>query len=182
MLDYENYPIIAAIRSENDLSAALNSNVQTIFMLNSNIMSIENITEKVHKVGKLIYFHMDFVDGLSKDSAGVRYLATKNIDGIISTRNNIISSAKEYGISCVQRCFMIDSRSVDTAIESVKQSHADMLEIMPALAYKSISKIKKNLRIPIIAGGLIEKKDEIYSALSAGASMVSTGAADLWNE
>ena len=77
---------------------------------------------------------------------------------------------------------MIDSRSVDTAIESVKQSHADMLEIMPALAYKSISKIKKNLRIPIIAGGLIEKKDEIYSALSAGASMVSTGAADLWNE
>ena len=182
MLDYENYPIIAAIRSEDNLDLALASDVQTIFMLSSNIMTVENISRRVHDSGKLVYFHIDFVDGLSKDNAGVRYIATKNIDGIISTRVGIISAAKEYGISCIQRCFMIDSRSVDTAIDSLRQSHADMVEIMPALAYKSISKIKQSLNIPIIAGGLIEHKDEIYHALNAGASMISTGAPDLWND
>ena len=34
--------------------------------------------------------------------------------------------------------------------------------------------------IPVIAGGLIETKEEIYKALSAGAAAVSTGARELW--
>ena len=39
------------------------------------------------------------------------------IDGIISTRSNIIAVANDCGLSTVQRFFMIDSRSVDTALE-----------------------------------------------------------------
>ena len=48
------------------------------------------------------------------------------------------------------------------------------------MAYKTITKIKNNTGIPIIAGGLVEKKEEIYAAINAGASGVSTGAVDLW--
>ena len=182
MLDYENYPIIAAVKSEADLTSALTCEVQTVFLLSSNILTLEDYIDKAHKAGKLLYVHMDFVDGLSKDAAGVRYLATKGIDGIISTRSNIVSAAAECGISSVQRFFMIDSRSVDTALESLRTSKADMVEIMPALAYKSIARIKANIKIPIIAGGLIEYKDEIFNALNAGASMISTGKTELWNE
>lgn len=181
MLDYENYPIIAAVKSEADLTSALTCEVQTVFLLSSNILTLEDYIDKAHKAGKLLYVHMDFVDGLSKDAAGVRYLATKGIDGIISTRSNIVSAATECGVSSVQRFFMIDSRSVDTALESLRTSKADMVEIMPALAYKSIARIKASIKIPIIAGGLIEHKDEIFNALNAGASMVSTGKTDLWN-
>ena len=57
-----------------------------------------------------------------------------------------------------------------------------MIEIMPALAYQSIKRIREKSNIPIIAGGLIEYKEEIFSALGAGASMVSTGKQELWNE
>ena len=181
MLDYENYPIIAAVKSEADLTSALTCEVQTVFLLSSNILTLEAYIDKAHKAGKLLYIHMDFVDGLSKDAAGVRYLATKGIDGIISTRSNIVSAAAECGVSSVHRFFMIDSRSVDTALESLRTSKADMVEIMPALAYKSIARIKASIKIPIIAGGLIEHKDEIFNALNAGASMVSTGKTDLWN-
>lgn len=182
MLDYENYPIIAAVKSHEDFEAAVLSEVETIFLLSSNIIEIESIAARAHECGKILFIHMDFVDGLSKDSAGVRYLSTKGIDGIISTRSNIISAAHDSGIYCIQRFFMIDSRSVDTALETLKQSKADMIEIMPAIAYKSISKIKKSIHIPIIAGGLIETRDEIYKALGAGASMISTGCQDLWND
>jgi len=69
---------------------------------------------------------------------------------------------------------------VDTALESMRASRPDMIEIMPAVAYKTITKIKNNTGIPIIAGGLVEKKEEIYAAINAGASGVSTGAVDLW--
>ena len=182
MLDFENYPIIAAVKTPTDFDAALASEVQAIFMLSSNIMEIDTLSQRAHDKGKLLYIHMDFADGLSKDAAGVSYLATKAIDGIISTRSHIIAAAREAGLSSVQRFFMIDSRSVDTALDSLRQSKPDMVEIMPALAYKSIARIKRNVHIPIIAGGLIEYKEEIFQALGAGASMISTGKQELWNE
>ena len=182
MLDFENYPIIAAVKTEEDFDVAVCSEVQTIFLLSSNILTVEKLAKKAHGNGKILYVHMDFVDGLSKDAAGVRYLATKKIDGIISTRSNIISAAADCGISSVQRFFMIDSRSVDTALETLRSSKADMVEIMPAIAYKSIGKIKANINIPIIAGGLIEHKDEVFQALNSGAAMISTGKKEIWNE
>ncbi len=182
MLDYENYPVIAAVKSDADLEAALSSEVQAVFLLSADILTIGAKAEAAHKSEKLIYVHMDFVDGLSNDAAGVRYLATKGVDGIISTRSGIISVARDCGLSTVQRFFMIDTRSVDTALEAMRASRADMVEIMPAIAYKAISRIKENSLIPIIAGGLIEHKEEIFSALRAGAAMVSTGKRELWNE
>ena len=182
MLDFENYPIIAAVKSDADFERALCSEVQTIFLLSSNILNVDALATRAHEKGKLLFIHMDFVDGLSKDASGVKYLSTKGIDGIISTRSNIISAAHDEGICSIQRFFMVDSRSVDTALDSLKQSRADLIEIMPALAYKSITKIKNNIRIPIIAGGLIETREEIYKAIGAGASMISTGKSELWND
>ena len=182
MLDYENYPIIAAVKTEEDLQAALISEVEAIFLLSANIIDVESIVESCRASGKLLYVHMDFVDGLSKDAAGVRYLATKGIDGIISTRSNIISAAADCGISSVQRFFMIDSRSVYTALDTLRTSRADMVEILPGIAYKAIVRMKASINIPIIAGGLIEHKDEVFQALNSGAAMISTGKREMWND
>ena len=182
MLDNELYPIIAAVKSRPEFINALSSDIEAIFLLSSNIIDVDELVRLAHEKNKKLYFHMDFVDGLSKDTAGVRYLATKGVDGIISTRSNVINAAHDAGIHSIQRFFMIDSRSVDTSLESLKQSKADMIEIMPAVAYKAIAKIKSKCRIPIIAGGLVDSRDEVYRAISAGASLVSTGCAELWND
>lgn len=180
MIDFEIYPIIAAVRNEEDFIAALSADIQTIFLLDSSILTIDSFIARAHESNKLLYVHMDFVQGISNDAAGVKYLTGKGIDGVISTRANIISVAHECGIGSVQRFFMIDSRSEKTALDALKSSRAEMVEIMPGIAYKSIEKIKKSVRIPIIAGGLIDHKDEVIKALSSGASGVSTGRADLW--
>ena len=182
MLDFDNHPIIAAVRSKEDFEAALDMDLQAIFLLGSNILTIDSYVERAHDKGKLVFLHMDFVQGISNDAAGIKYLATKGIDGVISTRANIIAAAHECKISSVQRFFMLDSRSEETALDTLKCSRADMIEIMPGIAYKSIEKIKKNIHIPIIAGGLIEHKDEIFKAISAGASGVSTGKKALWEQ
>ena len=119
MLDFENYPIIAAVRTKEDFELALGSEVKYVFLLSSNIKDIETFAEKAHEREKLLFIHMDFADGLSKDASGVAYLSTKKVDGVISTRSNIISAAKECGFFTVQRFFMIDSRSVDTALDTL---------------------------------------------------------------
>lgn len=80
----------------------------------------------------------------------------------------------------VQRFFIVDSRSVDTSVESLKASKADMIEIMPGILYKIIKKLKQEVSVPIIAGGLIENDTELKSALEAGASAVSTACRILW--
>ena len=180
MLDFENEPIIAAVRSEADFERALNAELQTIFLLSSHILTVGDAAARAHERGKLLFVHLDFADGISKDAAGVQYLATKGIDGIISTRSGIISAAKKSGLCTVQRFFMVDSRSVDTALESLRQVTPDMIEIMPGLACKSIKKIRESTSIPIIAGGLIEAKEEVFAALRAGASTISTGKRELW--
>ena len=92
----------------------------------------------------------------------------------------LCEAAKEAGLLTVQRFFIVDSHSFDTAIESVKMAHPDMIEVMPALVTREIKRLRESLKIPVIAGGLIEEKTEIYSALSSGASAVSTGKHELW--
>ena len=181
IIDFEENPIIAAVRSYEDFRCALSSSVSTIFLLSCDLLSIDKYTKEAHEAGKKLFVHVDFLDGISKDASGISYLSTKKIDGIISTRSNVIKCASERGIPTVQRFFMVDSRSVDTALESLRSSHPDMIEVMPAIAYKTITKIKSRTAIPIIAGGLIEEKGEIFSAFNAGASGVSTAAKNMWD-
>ena len=43
MLDYENNPIIAAVKTSEDLQVALNSETEAVFLLSSNIIDIDSI-------------------------------------------------------------------------------------------------------------------------------------------
>ena len=181
IIDFDENPIIAAVRSYEDFKASLGSSVSTVFLLSSDLLSIDKYAEEAHAAGKRLFVHIDFLDGISKDADGVSYLATKNIDGIISTKTSVIKCASEKGMPTVQRFFMVDSRSVDTAIEAMRISRPDMIEVMPAVAYKAITKIKNKSNVPIIAGGLIDEKSEIFSAFNAGASGISTAAKNMWD-
>lgn len=178
---FDEHPIIAAVRDRESLVAACASSCKVIFLLSADLLSLSELTEMAHKENKLLFLHIDLADGVGKDAAGIRYVKQCGLDGIISTRSSLIKSAKEEGITCVQRFFMIDSRSVDTALTSIRSSHPDMIEIMPGIATKTLKRLSDKVDVPIIAGGLLEEKDEIISALSAGAAAVSTGKKELWN-
>ncbi|MBR5124194.1 MAG: glycerol-3-phosphate responsive antiterminator [Clostridia bacterium] len=179
-LYFEENPIIAAVKSAEELNRALASDVETVFLLHATLSTLSRRMESAREAGKRLFIHMDLVEGLSKDAAGVEFLASLKPDGIISTRSGCIHAAREAGITCIQRFFMVDSRSVITALESIRQTRPDMIEILPGIAYKTITRMASETDIPVIAGGLIETKEEIYKALSAGAAAVSTGARDLW--
>ena len=181
-LYFDDNPIIAAARTAEELKAALASDVEIVFLLHATLSNLSRRMESAREAGKRLFIHMDLVEGLSKDGAGVEFLASLKPDGIISTRSGCIHAAREAGITCIQRFFMVDSRSVVTALESIRQTRPDMIEILPGIAYKAITRMASETDIPVIAGGLIETKEEIYKAISAGAAAVSTGARELWRE
>ena len=172
--------IIAAVRNDEDFAVALESKVGIIFHLAPNIETVTPMTELAHKAGKKLFIHLDLAEGIGKDEAGIKFAKKQGVDGIISTRSGIVKMAKNAGVFTVQRFFIVDSQSVETTVQSVKSSKADMIEVMPGTVYKIIAGIKEKTGVPVVAGGLIETVEEAENAIKNGAAAVSTGKKELW--
>jgi glycerol uptake operon antiterminator len=182
MFDIWTSPIIAAVRAEDDLDFALEAPVEVVFLLNSSILSLHNTAARTHSAGKKLFVHMDFAEGVGRDKAGLQFVGSCGVDGVLSTRSGLVRLAHECGLITVQRFFIVDSHSVDTAVDSIRATNPDMIELMPGIVLRAISSFKAKVSMPIIAGGLIETKSDIIEALSAGASAISTGKKELWYE
>ena len=173
--------IIAATRNSEEFKKALNSKVNIIFMLTPNIADIKKQAQSAHELGKKLFIHLDFAEGIGKDEYGIRFAKEQGVDGIISTRANIIKIAKKEGLFALQRFFIVDSQSINTTVETLKSSKANMIEIMPGNNPKAVKRLKEKVDVPIIAGGLIETEEETAEIINSGAFAVSTGAEVLWN-
>ena len=171
-------PIIAAVH-EHDFEAALASPAEMIFCLKTNILTVADRVKAAHGAGKCVFVHVDLAEGIGKDRAGIEYLAALGVDGVISTRTQLLRHAKEQGLATVQRFFAVDSQGVENIGETLENSACDFIEIMPGVIGKAISRFAGG-RIPVIAGGLIETKKEVLAALECGALAVSTGKRELW--
>ena len=173
--------IIAATKDKESFLYALKSKVKIIFDLSPSISDLNKKAEECHKCGKLLFMHMDLAEGIARDRAGLEYVRSCGIDGVISTRPQLIKMASELGLKTVQRVFVLDSQSIDAAASMLK-TKPDMVEFMPGvISAKVIDRLKSELNIPIIAGGLIETEDEVRLVIEAGVSAVSTSRTNLWN-
>ena len=181
-MDLAASPVIAAVRSPQEFEAALTSPAETIFLLNANLLTLRETVARAHEKQKAAFVHLDLAEGLGKDPAGVAFLKQLETDGVISTRGAVIRFAKEYGLQTVQRFFLVDSHSVETAIESIRVFSPDCVELMPGVIPKILHRLCAKVSVPVIAGGLIETKEEIIAAINAGATAISTGCAALWYE
>ncbi|MBO5198107.1 MAG: glycerol-3-phosphate responsive antiterminator [Lachnospiraceae bacterium] len=173
--------IIAAVRTEEEFEEVFRSKAEVIFDLNPDLLTLAERVRTVHAAGRSLFIHLDLAAGIGKDKSGIQFVKDAGVDGVISTRVNIIKLAREAGLFTVQRFFVVDSRSVDTTVEGLKASRADMIEVMPGVVPKTIRKLKGRIEVPIIAGGLIETVQEVEEALRCGAGAVSTGRRALWN-
>ena len=167
-------PVIAAVKSDEDLTAALTeTDIGIIFILYGDVVTLPEITARVRKAGRSAFVHIDLVSGLSvKDEAAVDYVKRfTEADGIITTRSNISAHAREIGLNTVLRFFVIDSKAVNN-IKRLANEHVqpDVIEIMPGVLS----------RVPVLAGGLVRTREECMRALSAGATAVSTTNRKLW--
>lgn len=174
----ERCPVIAAVREE-QWERALSAPPELLFLLNASLLSIKQRCEEAHAAGKHVFVHLDLAEGIGRDKTGIRYLADCGADGILSTKAQLIRWAKEQNLLAIQRFFVMDSQSMNSIADMVHSSEPHLMEIMPGVIPKAISKFAKS-GIPVIAGGLLQTKAEVMEALNAGATAVSTGSKELW--
>ena len=174
----EQNPVIAAV-GEDKWEAALTSPAQVLFHLAAELTTVKERIEQAHKAGKLLLIHIDLAEGIGKDRVGIRYLADCGVDGIISTKAQLIRYAKEQGLLTVQRFFALDSKGMESIEEMLRITNPHLMEIMPGVIGKAIRRFSQG-RVPVIAGGLVQTKQEVTEALGCGATAVSTGQQALW--
>lgn len=171
-------PVIAAV-GDDKWADALESPAQVLFYLSANLLSAEEMIRKAHETGRYVLVHLDLAEGIGRDRTGLQYLAKIGADGIISTRAQMIQFAKEQGLITVQRFFLLDSKGLESIEDMLRHTRPDFMELMPGVIGKSIRRFSRG-GTPVIAGGLIETKQELTDALSSGATAVSTGRKELW--
>lgn len=174
----EQDPVIAAV-GDDKWEDALAYPGKAIFYLSADLLTIDEKVAAAHKVGKFLMVHIDLAEGVGKDRTGVAFLKKCGVDGIISTKSNLIRYAKEQGLLVIQRCFALDSRGLDSIADALRNTAPHLVEIMPGVIPKAIAKFAGS-STPVIAGGLLQTKAEVMEALNAGATAVSTGCKELW--
>lgn len=179
-------PVIAAVRSAAGLQAAADlaqaeeEAPRAVFLLGGDIQSLPEFARALRRAGKAVFGHIDLIEGIGRDAAGVRYLASCGLSGLISTRAQLLRAAREEGLMTVQRIFLVDSDSLETGVKMLRDSGADFCEVMPGLVPKAIAHLKERVAQPLIAGGMITQREDVDIALAAGAVAVSTSKAALW--
>ncbi len=114
-----------------------------MFHLSPDILTLKEDVKLMHQAQKKLFIHIDLAEGIGKDKSGVQFVKMLGVDGIIATRSNIIKYAKEFDIIAMQRFFIIDSQSINTTVETLKSSKANMIEIMPGNNVKAVQRLRK---------------------------------------
>ena len=181
----EAAPIVAAVKDDNGLEMCLKSDIDAVFILYGDICTISDIVARVKDAGKIAMVHMDLINGLSSKDISTDFIRKyTRADGIITTKGNLITHAKEIGLATVLRYFVLDSMAlinIERQSHQNRESQPDMIEILPGIIVpKMIRKICSMSRVPVICGGLIQEKEDVMHALASGAAAISTTSSDVW--
>ena len=177
---HEN-PIIAAIKSEEKLKKALISPCEVIFLLQGNIFTLKNDIFRIKEKGKLVYVHVDLLEGSSQDVIALKHIAEQiKPDGIISTKTNLLRQAKDLGMFAIQRVFLLDSLSLVTGAKSIKSINANAVEILPGIMPSITETMVKKTGKAVITGGLVSEKSHVINSINAGAVGISTSEEKIW--
>ena len=174
-------PVVAAVKDDMDLKRCLESNVDIIFVLYGDVVTISDIVDRIKSAGKLALVHIDLISGLKSSEVAVDFVKKyTRADGIISTKTPVILHARQLGLHTVMRFFVIDSMALTSMEKQVKNARPEVVEIMPSLMPAKVKKICGMVKQPVIVGGLVSDETDVEELLAAGATSISTTNQNLW--
>lgn len=175
-------PVIASVKDDAGLNAAVASEVSVVFLLYGDVLTVKDLVQRAHDAGKAVFVHIDLIEGLASREVSVDFIAKNTAaDGVLSTKVALTRRAKELGLVSIQRFFLLDSMAISNIEKHLSPDCSDLIEILPGLMPKIISRVCRISGKPVITGGLITDKEDVTNALSAGAVAVSTTNPDVWN-
>ncbi|MDA8228730.1 MAG: glycerol-3-phosphate responsive antiterminator [Desulfitobacterium hafniense] len=176
--------IVPAIKRLDDLPEVLKIPwFSVVVILGGDINTLEEVLSIRNKFPeKAFLIHIDLVEGIGKDEAGVRFLKKIGLQGIVSVKSQLLQYAKSHQMLTVQRLFIVDSEALQTGLKVIKKVTPDAIEVLPATVPKFvIDEFQKVTDLSIIGGGLLKTEEDVRATLANGAAAVTTSRRILWN-
>lgn len=177
------YRNVASIRDARYLETALSykDQLSAVFLLTGSIGVIKGYVDLFQKHHIPVFVHVEKIGGLSYDQQGLEYLANAiRPDGIITTKIQVVKKAQKLGLATIQRFFLIDSEGLANISQSLAQVEPDIIEIMPARIPEVLRKVREMTDIPLISGGLLQKREHAEACLEEGATAISSSSQRMW--
>jgi glycerol uptake operon antiterminator len=128
-----------------------------------------------------VLVHIDLIQGLANDEAGVEFLADLcPVDGIVTIRHHLADHARRQGLLSVVRFFLQDTRALERALAVIRKSRPDAVELLPAVAAASVGDSFAGMNTPRIAGGLVRDSAMVETVLASGCRAVTSTNPALW--
>ncbi|MED1952174.1 glycerol-3-phosphate responsive antiterminator [Brevibacillus centrosporus] len=179
----DHYKLIASVKEAKYLEKAAEANLSAVVLSIGNIGVIKGYVDFFKSRDIPVFIHLERVGGISYDREGIAFLSHYvKPDGIVTTRNTLIKLAKKQGLLTIQRHFLVDSDALKSGLQSIQETQPDAVELMPGLLPEFLEEYRSMLDTPIIAGGLIRKREQMERVLQHGATAVSVGSPSLWKE
>ncbi|MBB4789499.1 glycerol-3-phosphate responsive antiterminator [Streptomyces nodosus] len=177
----EEHPVAASVKNEADLQAVLRADCKIVFLLYGTVLDLPAVVHRLKDAGRIVLVNVDLLEGFAGKEIVVRYIKERtDADGILSSKAFMVRAARELGLFAVHRFFLIDSMSYRNLAPQVRQSKADCVEILPGCMPRVISWVVADIDVPLIAGGLVCDRDDVFAALKAGASAIASSNHDVW--
>ena len=175
-------PVIAAVKTDEALTAALASPCSAVFLLASTLLTVDGLVHRIHDAGKTGRGShrpcgRPFVAG---DRGGLpqrpmppgrHHLHPPDPDPPGAPPR---PADRPAGI---HPGFPL----ADQPVRSAGAGKPDFVEILPGIMPRVIAEISARTQVPVIAGGLLRDKADVMAAMRAGAAAVSTSAPSLWD-
>ena len=176
------YPVAAAMKSQEDMQVALESDAVLLFLLKGDALQLTAFVKQAHKRGKGVVVHVDLVSGIGKDRAGIQYLHQIGVDAVITSRTPLISAGRAEGLTTIQRLLLVDDSALETGVRTIARATPDIVEVLPGIIFPDVAAtLQKLLPGPFIAGGFIRSSEEVARIQAAGGILSSSSTYSLWH-
>ena len=172
----ENTPVIPAVKTPEELPAALRAEGGVVFLLCGDILNIGELIARVHAANRRAVVHADLVAGLAPRQGAVELLpALRRGRDRLATRPLLNRRGRELGLLTVLRAFVIDSKAIESLAREAESAAPDVVEILPAPMPRVVRRLARSRRAPLIAGGLITDKEDVLAALGGSTVRLDIG-------
>lgn len=175
-------PVIPAVRTYEDYKYVLQHIAgPSVILLFGDINSLPILLSHAAANGKRLLVHLDLLEGVGKDKAGIKMLARLGVSYLITTKSHLARSAREEGMLVIQRLFLMDSDALKHGIHLLQGFTPDVVEVLPATVPASaVEQLSKATGVPVFGGGLVFTEADVRQALANGICAVSTSCRTLW--
>lgn len=116
-------PVIAVVRSVEELAEALTSRVSAIEIRSGDLASLPALIDRVRAARKSVLLYPELIAGLGRDPAAIDFLCGyARPTAIVSTKKQILQKARACGLITIFQIFMIDTQAFETGISDRPQA------------------------------------------------------------